>query len=519
MSKKMINMLRQFGSAQSGNVGVFAAMLTIPFGIAAGASIDMARLNTANTLLRSAVDNAVLAGTQSLFESSATQSVAHQAALTVANNYFDHAISQSGLIDSDNIVFSINSEGTGVNSTGIAKVKPSLLSFAGVTELSINGKSGANAEQAGPQGDLEVSVMLDVTGSMCNSGSTCTTGTKIEAMKTAARNLVDKVVWDDQSVYTSKVTIVPFSTHVRIGPNAGGVTRMAALTGLPATWSGYVRRLVTAATSTKAAVYAYDWTASQKVIPCVTERYYSSNSSFSANDDAPGSGKFANAFNGTRRLLGNDSSATAYTGNTGATTATYVTSVPSNFSSTGTCSTSHANNEIMPLTNDKTALKSKITSLVAAGGTSGALGTQFSWYAISPNWSSIWTGSSAPQPYAKMAELGPTGKPKLRKVVILMTDGEYNQSLGGNGGANATTISSNAVTICNAMKAKNIEVYAVGFELDSLSSTSRTLATTTLQGCGTDVGHFYDSIDGDKLNAAFKAIGNSVSNSEIRLTN
>ncbi len=71
---------------------------------------------------------------------------------------------------------------------------------------------------------------------MCNDGNgPCTSGTKISALKDAAKKLVDTVVWDDQSKYTSRIAIVPFSTRVRVGPDGGGASAMAAMTGLPAT--------------------------------------------------------------------------------------------------------------------------------------------------------------------------------------------------------------------------------------------------------------------------------------------
>ena len=58
---------------------------------------------------------------------------------------------------------------------------------------------------------LEISLMLDVTGSMCDP---CT---KIDDLKAAAKDLVDIVIWDDQSAYTSKVALSPFAPAVNVG--------------------------------------------------------------------------------------------------------------------------------------------------------------------------------------------------------------------------------------------------------------------------------------------------------------
>jgi len=48
------------------------------------------------------------------------------------------------------------------------------------------------------QRNLEISLMLDVTGSMC---SPCT---KNRRGQSGAKDLIDIVIWDDQSEYTSK---------------------------------------------------------------------------------------------------------------------------------------------------------------------------------------------------------------------------------------------------------------------------------------------------------------------------
>ena len=67
--------------------------------------------------------------------------------------------------------------------------------------------------------NIEVSLMLDVTGSMCDP---CT---KITAAKTAAKDLIDIVVWDDQSQYTSKVAIAPFAEAVNVGTTLAPLVR------------------------------------------------------------------------------------------------------------------------------------------------------------------------------------------------------------------------------------------------------------------------------------------------------
>src|SRR5262249_49808535 len=83
-------------------------------------------------------------------------------------------------------------------------------------------------------------------------------------------------------------------------------------------------------------------------------------------------------------------------------------------------------NTILPLTNNKTLLKGQIDLLQAAGSTAGHLGVAWGWYLLSPNWGYLWPAESQPAPYSGLADLDARGLPLLRKIVILMTDGEFN---------------------------------------------------------------------------------------------
>jgi uncharacterized protein YegL len=62
--------------------------------------------------------------------------------------------------------------------------------------------------------------VLDVTGLM--------SGQKIADLKLAAKDLIDIVVWEDQSKYTSKVALVPFSEAVNVGLMAAQVASNAS---------------------------------------------------------------------------------------------------------------------------------------------------------------------------------------------------------------------------------------------------------------------------------------------------
>jgi hypothetical protein len=188
--------------------------------------------------------------------------------------------------------------------------------------------------------NLEVAMMLDVSSSM--SGSSDLYGTsKLEAMKDAAKSLVDTVVQSSQTPYTSRVALVPYSSAVNVGS-----TYFSSVTGksLSGSWSSVVER----------------------------------GGSTAFTDDAPGSGKWINDFRTWR-----SSAMGAYSW--------YVQGMSSNVPS--------SSSRLRPLSTDKTSLKDTIDGFTATGTTAGHVGIAWSWYVLSSKWSGIFTGTAAPNAY------------------------------------------------------------------------------------------------------------------------
>ena len=140
---------------------------------------------------------------------------------------------------------------------------------------------------------------------------------------------------------------------------------------------------------------------------------------------------------------------------------------------------------IMPLSGNKAALTQHIDGFETTGRTAGHLGTAWAWYLLSPKWNSVWGNTHA----------GPYNEKKLRKIAVLMTDGEYNKRYSGD------TSAEQARAICTNMKAAGLIVYSVGFQI-----TSGGEAYQTLQHCATDSSYFFNSTTGDELRQAFREI-------------
>ncbi len=444
--KRPVHLIAGFVRSRSGNIAmIFGLTIAIVFG-AAGAATDYGRWLTARTQTQNAVDAAVLAAGRVLQTSGGDAT----AALAAAQSYYDKLKSQT--TSGDQVSFSLAEDGSAVEASTSGVISTPFLSTLGIENLPV--KTSARAVRAvggNAETSIEIGLMLDITGSM--------KGSKIADLKLAAKDLVNIVVWDNQSEYTSRVALAPFAPRVNVGDYA------SALTGLPSSkkFNGKTR----------------------KPIVCVTER----TGTHAFTDEAPANGRYLSA----------------YSGNTGNT----AVNDEDNYSSSGSCGEPSASEMIVPLTNDKSLLTSKIDSLTASGATAGQLGTAWAWYLISPKWADIWPAESRPAPYSELTVIGKHGQPKLQKIAILMTDGIYNTKGGqqyGDNSSTAVTLSNDSIKICDNMKAAGVIVYAVGFDLGNAQ-----LPIKTLSKCASSADHFYNTTTGDQLRQAFRDIALKIS--------
>ena len=428
---EIVDLGTRFGRDAKGTVAVALGVSAIVLTAIVGGSVDFAQAYIARTKLQNAVDAAALAATSQYLQDPSHNATA---ALTTADVYFANTMQGwSGASASavlDQASFTVRMEGQ-------VSVRTPFLSMLGISTLAINVRSEASGTDALGSGrndnEVEMSLMLDVTGSMnqpSGSGSS-----KLAAMQHSAKRMIDILIPDTGAPH-AKVALAPFARSVNVGDYIGAVT------GLPLTIeSGGTKHLRR----------------------CVTERTGAQR----LTDVSPASGTWVPVHR---------ESGSRYVGS--------LTAAES-------CSQSH---RIIPLTSNKSALKGHIDSLDGNGYTAGALGTAWAWYLLSPEWSHIFTGVSAPRPY---------GTNKLRKIAVLLTDGTYN-TLGGNpysdGSSEAEAISQQAVDLCSGMKARSIEVFTIGFRLDN------DLARNTMRNCATSEDMAFLAENAEQLEAAFNDI-------------
>ena len=219
VSPRCPKLARRFRRATSGNVAMMFALVAVPLTGAIGLAVDMGRIYHVALDTQGALDAAALAaGRAAQVDKSGTLTKASAA----ANAYFDQA-KPTDVVETK-INFAPNDQQTEFTVTATSWVSTPFLSV-----LHLFGAKSSSADApAACQGNsyactkivttataqiclncnsddgtsLEISMMLDLTGSM--------SGDKIVDLKAAAKDLIDIVVWDDQSKYTSKLAIVPF---------------------------------------------------------------------------------------------------------------------------------------------------------------------------------------------------------------------------------------------------------------------------------------------------------------------
>ncbi len=175
---------------------------------------------------------------------------------------------------------------------------------------------------------------------------------------------------------------------------------------------------------------------------------------------------------------------------------------------------------VVPLTTDADFLNGRVAGLQAAGSTAGQIGLAWGWYMISPHWAHLFPSASQGASYSA---------PETLKIAVLMTDGAFNTgycngviSEDSNSGAGSASERINcdatngdpfdqAEELCDAMKARGIIIYTVGFDLAAGSEEEDIMLE-----CATSSEHAYLAGDGNQLIAAFNAIAASIT--QLRIT-
>lgn len=192
--------LARFAGERRGNVAIIFGLSLIPLLIAAGAAVDLSRALVVRGRLAQALDAAGLAV-------GATPNLNLTQMQDLATKYFNANYPAEKLGVPGALQVSLT--GQTITMSATAQLQTSLMYLVGIDYLNVGVSNEITAESKG----LELAMVLDTTGSMSSSG-------KIEALRSAATDLVNILRGGNNFPTKLKIGIVPFAMTVRLDPVA-----------------------------------------------------------------------------------------------------------------------------------------------------------------------------------------------------------------------------------------------------------------------------------------------------------
>lgn len=489
-----IRKAERFLSCARGNVALIFALLALPLAVMAGFGVDLWRQNTAVTAVQNAIDAAALAAAATELDEVADLEAVVEAYL--AGNMNGTQLSagyttEVELIDEERLRVIVR-----------GSVPAFFSGLIGRTELPVVATATATR---GSDAFVEIALVLDNTWSMSASGGATT---KIAGLKSAATSLVNEVMTRDDGKV--KVSILPYADYV----NVGTANRSASWLNVPADYSttstpsprvctqvpvttttctGGVRGTCTRYRDGVPETYSC-WTTPQT---CTTRPV----SPPRTQESCTGGGSPVTTWYRWYGCVGSRNSGTLRLNDT-----LPGTRYPGFVQTSQACL-----NPILPLTATKATVLSQINGLVVNIGS-------YRPETYIPA-GMIW-GINALSPSAPLTD-GRAYGPNVRKIIVLMTDGEntlryvssngtHTAPSGSTSAAQLAQTNSDVGSLCTYAKSQNMEIYTV-----SLGVTSVT-ARNMLTSCATSAGHAYAANDSTALIAAFRRIARSIN--AVRLT-
>ncbi len=501
----------RYGGDTRANVAVIAALAILPILSIAGIAIDVQRTLTEKGKIQAVIDSAVIAGSKAMQAGSSEAEI-----ITLVGNYVDALVGVQG-----NGLSCTDPELTFLDGTQNIEVEILCAQVTTLTQLLHRDKLYFKVRSGTTYGigNVDVAFIFDVSGSM-NSNS------RLDNLKTSAKVAFDELLPEGRELDgTVRIALTTYNANVNAGEYFEDVTRKITLgtdaasgsNSAESRYDAYNNRVLIDQSSGKRffyyeqascnynCSYSNNWTITPKRRwfetnigdnTCVSERVGVN----AVTDEVGGTGADNSMIAGNPLWNWNTS---YYNKKNGA----YEIESGGANSSRGAFTLTPAqceNSSPMPLTEDKAALKEYVDDLHAGGGTAGHLGIAWGWYLISPSWNSLWPSVSHPWPW---------NEPDTAKAIILMTDGEFNQT--------HPSISESSIELamefCDAMKEDpyDVQIYTVGFQVPGNVATTPG-GETILDYCATDAGHAFTPNNGEELTDAYTAIAQSIS--DLRIT-
>lgn len=444
------DIMRRFRDDRRGNVLAMAGFLTVPLVGIAGITIDYSRATNTRQALSSAIDSAALMAARDAQKLSDSQ-LRDRVDLWIRDNLPPSAKDQF-----EGATLVIDRTARTIKISANANVPTTIGRVLGPTAIPV----ASDSQATWGTNRIELALALDNTGSMASSN-------KMTNLKTAAKSLLK--IMKDAAIETDqiRVSIVPFNTQVRISRSFKDEQ-----------WIRYgMTRNVTCDQGMKNCKYKSPVTGTTINITDTSNLTCDKNGKVCVDTMTKPTWSSASQGCITDRDQNYD---TMDSGSFSASAQQY----PAFWCSQSSLA------EAMPLTSDWTALEGRIDTMTPVGNTNVTIGAVWGWATLT---------QSAP-----FSEAKPSTEPRLKKYMILLTDGDNTENRFSN---NQNQIDPRTSLACTNAKAAGINLYTIRV-IDGDAAL--------LRGCASDPTMYYDVQNAAQLDPVFKSIANEIS--AVRLT-
>jgi Flp pilus assembly protein TadG len=446
---------RRFAGANEGNIAILFGIAVIPIISFVGAAVDYTRANSARSSMQAALDSTALMLAKDLTEGTintsqiSTKADAYFKALFTNNETKSIAITATYTQNSGN-GSTILVNGQGAIDTGFMRV----VGFPTMDFKTSSTSAWGNVR-------MRVAMVLDVTGSMANSG-------KMAKMQEAAKALVDQLGALAKNPGDIYISLVPFAKDVNLGTSYKDETWMDwdVWSDQNPTWGTCSNASKTDKVSCLSNT-SRTWTPDKtKWTGCVTDR----TQNYDTTNTTPTS------TNAPTMVIPEEYVAKDWYGN-----------ITERYCNTG--NTPYVG-KIMPLTYDWSSLKTAIDALQPTGNTNQGIGLAWGWLTL---------GSNAPF----NAPAKDTANYTYKEAIVILSDGLNTQNRWY---SSASQIDARQSILCTTAKTapNNLVIYAVQVD------TGGDGESAVLKGCASGTDKYYHITDPNQTLSVFNSIGQSL---------
>lgn len=210
-AKLLAATVRAFLTDRSGNFAILFGLSSVMLVTAAGMALDYSRLSSAKVRLTQAVDAAVLSTTRNITLGNIGEDDASEVVRAYVFANIDEGEFPGDPVKIDKVVVDTNAKTLEVEAS--IRVPMTLTKLLGSDDRTIS--TGAKAQFSNTR--IEVAMALDITGSM-GSKIAGTSTTRIQALKSAASQGVEKLLSANQAIERVRIGLVPYARSVDAAP-------------------------------------------------------------------------------------------------------------------------------------------------------------------------------------------------------------------------------------------------------------------------------------------------------------